>query len=336
MAIRAGINGFGRIGRLVFRAGYKDSNINFVAVNDITDAKTLAHLLKYDSVHLTLDAEVEAKEDSFLVDGKEVKVFSEREPFNLPWKDLKVDIVVESTGIFRTYEKASEHLKAGAKKVVLTAPAKGKTPVKTIVMGINEKDYDPSKDNIISNASCTTNCVVPVAKVVHDNFKIKHVFMTTIHAYTNDQRLLDLQHKDLRRARAAGLSMIPTTTGAAKLIGKFIPELEGKSDGISIRVPTANVSIVDLACEVEKPTTVEEVKKAFLDASQGELKGYLEYSNIPLVSMDFNHSPASAIFDSLLTTVMDKTLVKVYAWYDNEWGYSCRVIDLVDYISKGL
>lgn len=332
--MRVGINGFGRIGRLVFRAGYKD--IDFVAVNDITDAKTLAHLLKYDSVHNVLDAEVEARENSFLIDGKEVRVFSEREPSNLPWKDLGVDIVVESTGIFRTYEKSSQHIKAGAKKVVITAPAKGKTPIKTIVMGINEKDYDPLKDDIVSNASCTTNCVVPVAKVVHDNFKIRHAYMTTIHSYTNDQRLLDLQHRDLRRARAAGLSMIPTTTGAAKLIGKFIPELEGKSDGMSIRVPTANVSIVDLACEVEKPTTVEEVNKVFLEASQGELKGYLEYSDIPLVSMDFNHSRASAVFDALLTAVMDKNLVKVYAWYDNEWGYSCRVIDLVKYIAKSL
>jgi glyceraldehyde-3-phosphate dehydrogenase type I len=305
-----------------------------VAVNDITDAKTLAHLLKYDSIHRSFDGEVGAKGNAISVDHKEVKVFSERDPARLPWKELGVDLVVEATGLFRDYEHAELHLIAGAKRVVITAPAKGRKPVKTLVMGVNHQKYDPKQDRIVSNASCTTNCVVPVAKVVHDAFRIRHAYMTTVHSYTNDQRILDLPHKDLRRARAAALSMIPTTTGAAKLIGMIIPELVGKTDGISLRVPTPNVSIVDLACEVERGTTVEEVNRRFKEAAEGELKGYLEYCEEPLVSSDLIGNPHSAIFDALLTAVVDEHLVKVYAWYDNEWGYSSRVVDLLSYIGS--
>ncbi len=335
MVLKVAINGFGRIGRLVFRAGYKNKRLDIVAVNDIADAKTLAHLLKYDSVHRIMDAKIEAKGDSISVNGKDLKVLNQKDSSLLPWKDLGIDVVVESTGLFTSYEKTEAHLKAGAKRVIITAPAKGEG-VKTVVMGVNEESYDPKKDLIVSNASCTTNCVVPVAKVVHDNFKIKHAYMTTIHAYTNDQRVLDLVHKDMRRARAAALSMIPTSTGAAKLIGAIIPELKGKVDGMSIRVPTADVSIVDLSCEVERPTSVEEVNQAFRRASEGRLKNYLEYCSEPLVSIDFAGNPHSAIIDAPLTAVVDKVLVKIYAWYDNEWGYSCRVIDLLTYIGERL
>lgn len=335
MALKVAINGFGRIGRLVFRAGFKNKKIDFVAVNDIADAKTLAHLLKYDSVHGILDAKVEVKSDSILVNGKGLKVLSQKDSSLLPWKDLDIDVVIESTGLFTSFRKTEAHLKAGAKRVIITAPAKGEG-VKTVVMGVNEEIYDPKKDLIVSNASCTTNCVVPVAKVVHDNFKIKHAYMTTVHAYTNDQRVLDLVHKDMRRARAAALSMIPTTTGAAKLIGTIIPELKGKVDGMSIRVPTSNVSIVDLSCEVERQTSVEEVNQAFRRAAEGRLKRYLQYCAEPLVSVDFIGNPYSAIFDAQLTAVIDKVLVKVYAWYDNEWGYSCRIIDLLEYIEERL
>ncbi|MEO0093372.1 MAG: type I glyceraldehyde-3-phosphate dehydrogenase [candidate division WOR-3 bacterium] len=335
--VRIAINGFGRIGRLVFRAGYKNPNLEFVAVNDITDAKTLAHLLKYDSVHRTMDAKIEAQTDSFVVEDKTVKVFAQKDPAQLPWRDLKIDIVVESTGVFRSYDKLEPHLKAGAKKVILTAPSKDKNgPIKTLVMGVNEASYDPKTDHIVSNASCTTNCIVPVAKVLHENFKIRSGYMTTIHGYTNDQRILDAPHKDLRRARAAAMSMIPTTTGAAKLIGVIFPELKGKIDGMAIRVPTPDVSIVDFSCVVEKATSKEEVNEAFKKASEGALKKYLMYCNEPLVSIDFTTSTYSAIVDAELTAVIDKNLVKVYAWYDNEYGYACRVVDLIEYIGARL
>ncbi|MCX7785575.1 MAG: type I glyceraldehyde-3-phosphate dehydrogenase [candidate division WOR-3 bacterium] len=332
MAVKVAINGFGRIGRLVLRAGLNNKNFDIVAVNDITDAKTLAHLFKYDSVHRTFNGTVVAKADSFLVNDKEIKAFSEKDPSKLPWKDLGIEIVVESSGAFTSYEKSKAHLDAGAKKVIITAPPKGETPVKSIVMGVNEQIYDPKTDQIISNASCTTNCVVPIAKVLHENFKIQRGYMTTIHAYTNDQNILDAPHKDLRRARAGAMSMIPTSTGAAKLIGVVFPELKGKIDGTAIRVPTADVSLVDLSCVVEKETTKEEVNMAFEKACNGPMKKYIQYLTEPLVSIDFTGSPYSAIFDSTLTAVIDKNLVKLFAWYDNEWGYTCRVIDLIEYI----
>jgi glyceraldehyde 3-phosphate dehydrogenase len=336
MAIRVAINGFGRIGRLILRVGLKSKNIDFVAVNDITDAKTLAHLLKYDSVHRIMPETIEALDNAFIVNGKEIKVFAEKEPANLPWKDLGVDVVCEASGKFTSYEKTKPHLDAGAKKVIITAPAKGDVPVKSIVMGVNEKIYDAATDHIISNASCTTNCVVPIAKVLHENFKIKRGFMTTIHAYTNDQKILDAPHKDLRRARAAAMSMIPTSTGAAKLIGVVFPELKGKIDGMAIRVPTPDVSMIDLACVVEKETTKENVNEAFKKACAGPMKKYVQYLTEPLVSIDFTGNPFSAIFDSSLTSVVDNTLVKLYAWYDNEWGYTCRMIDLIEFIGKRL
>lgn len=336
MALRVAINGFGRIGRLILRVGLKSKNIDFVAVNDVTDTKTLAHLLKYDSVHRTMPETIEVLENSFIVNGKEIKVFSEKHPEKLAWKDLGVDIVCEASGKFTAYEKSKPHLDAGAKKVIITAPAKGETPVKSIVMGVNEKIYESTTDHIVSNASCTTNCVVPVAMVLHENFKIRRGYMTTIHAYTGDQRILDAPHKDLRRARAAALSMIPTSTGAAKLIGVVFPELKGKIDGMSIRVPTPDVSLVDLACVVEKDTSKEEVNEAFKKAAAGPLKKYVQYLTEPLVSTDFTGSPYSAIFDSNLTSVVDNNLVKLYAWYDNEYGYACRVIDLIEYIGKKL
>lgn len=332
MAIKVAINGFGRIGRLVLRAGINNKNFDIVAVNDITDAKTLAHLFKYDSVHRTFNGNVVAKSDSFLVNDKEIKALSEKDPSKLPWKDLGIDIVVEASGVFTSYEKSKAHLDAGAKKVIITAPPKGETQVKSIVMGVNEHIYDPKIDHIISNASCTTNCVVPIAKVLHENFKIVRGYMTTIHAYTNDQNILDAPHKDLRRARAGAMSMIPTSTGAAKLIGVVFPELKGKIDGTAIRVPTADVSLVDLSCVVEKETSKEEVNSAFEKACSGPMKKYIQYLTEPLVSIDFTGSPYSAIFDSTLTAVIDKTLVKLFAWYDNEWGYTCRVIDLIEYI----
>jgi glyceraldehyde 3-phosphate dehydrogenase len=332
MAIKVGINGFGRIGRNIYRAAINDSELDFVAFNDITDAATLAHLLKYDSSLGTLDAEIEAKENAIMVNGKEIKVLSERDPGNLPWGDLGVEIVVESTGLFRERESASKHLEAGAKKVVISAPAKGEDI--TIVLGVNEEKYDKEKHNIISNASCTTNCLAPVAKVLMDNFGIKRGFMTTIHSYTSDQRILDAPHKDLRRARSAAVSMILTTTGAAKAIGLVMPELDGKMDGVAIRVPTPNVSIVDLVAELDKNASVDDINGAMKEAAEGSLKGILQYLEEPLVSIDFNGNPHSSIFDSLSTLAMEDGLVKVFSWYDNEWGYSNRVVDLVKYITS--
>ena len=329
MPIRVGINGFGRIGRLAFRAAMERDdleNLEFVAVNDITDAKTLAHLLKYDSIHGRFPGEVVAEEDKLIVNGKEIKVLSERDPADLPWKELGVDLVIESTGLFRERDLAAKHLTAGAKKVLISAPAKGEDI--TIVIGVNDDKYDKEKHVIISNASCTTNCLAPMVKVLHENFTIKHGLMTTIHSYTNDQRLQDSPHKDMRRARAAAVSMILTTTGAAVAIGKVIPELNGKLDGVAIRVPTPNVSLTDLTVEVEKATTVEEVNEAFKKASEGELKGILAYEEVPLVSADYNHNPYSCIFDVPSTRVVDGTQIKVFGWYDNEWGYSNRLVEL--------
>jgi len=326
--VRVAINGFGRIGRLVFRAGMKRKGIEFVAVNDLTDAKTLAHLLKYDSVHGILDIDIKAKGSSIVVNGKEIKIFSEREPENLPWKNLKIDVVVESTGIFITKEGAEKHLKAGAKKVLISAPAKGDNPIKTIVMGVNEKDYDRKKDDIISLASCTTNCLAPVVKILNDNFGIEKGFMTTVHAYTNDQNILDLPHKDLRRARAAAMSIIPTTTGAAKAVTLTIPELKGKLDGMAMRVPVADGSITDFVAVLKKEATAEEINKLFKSASEKSLKGILQYTEEPIVSIDIVGNPHSAIFDAELTKTSGK-LVKVVAWYDNEWGYSNRMVDFI-------
>ncbi len=332
MAIRVGINGFGRIGRNLYRAAFEDPALEFVAVNDITDAKTLTHLLKYDSILGRMNAQVEAKDDGIFVNGKAIKVLAVRDPASLPWKDLGVEYVIECTGLFTDRDSAAKHLEAGAKKVIISAPAKG--PDITIVLGVNEKTYDPKKHDVISNASCTTNCVAPVAKVVHEHFRIKHGFMTTIHSYTNDQQLLDLPHKDLRRARAAALSQIPTTTGAATAVGSVLPELQGKLHGIAIRVPTANVSLVDLVAEVEWVTSQEEANQAFKKAAKGELKGILEYTEEPLVSADFIRDPHSAIVDGPFTGVVDSTLVKILAWYDNEWGYSCRLRDLIKYMAS--
>jgi len=332
VAIRVGINGFGRIGRNLYRASFRDAALEFVAVNDITDAKTLAHLLKYDSILGRLTAQVVAKDDAILVNGKAIKVLSIKDPAGLPWKELGVEYVVESTGRFTDRESASKHLQAGAKKVIISAPAKD--PDITIVLGVNEKMYDRQKHHVISNASCTTNCIAPVAKVLHEHFRIKHGFMTTIHSYTNDQQLLDLPHKDLRRARAAALSQIPTTTGAAKAVGLVLPELQGKLHGIAIRVPTANVSLIDLVAEVERVTSEGEVNQAFRKAAAGELQGLMDYTEEPLVSVDFIHDPHSAIVDGASTSVIDGTLVKVLAWYDNEWGYSCRLRDLIKYMAS--
>jgi len=332
MAIKVGINGFGRIGRNVLRAAVHNHNIDFVAVNDITNAKTLAHLLKYDSTFGKFPGEVKEAGDMIVVNGKKIRVFSERDPAALPWKELGVEVVIEGTGIFRDRAGASKHLAGGAKKVIITAPAKD--PDNTIVIGVNHQTYDPEKHHIISNASCTTNCLAPFTKVVLENWGIKSGLMTTIHAYTNDQRILDLPHKDLRRARAAALSMIPTTTGAAKAVGLVLPELKGKLDGIAIRVPTPNVSVVDATFQLEKEATAEELNAAFVKASEGELKGILAVSDEPLVSIDFNMNHNSSIVDLLNTTVMDKKLAKILAWYDNEWGFSCRVIDLIEYMYK--
>ncbi len=332
MAVRVAINGFGRIGRSFFRIAHSRSDVEVVAINDLTDAKTLAHLLKYDSVHGKFDAEVYAEEDSIVINGKSIKVFSDPNPEELPWKDLEVDVVLEATGRFRDREGAGKHLKAGAKKVVISAPAK--EPDITIVMGVNHKDYDPEKHNIISNASCTTNCLAPVAKVLLENFGIESGFLTTVHSYTMDQRLLDAPHKDLRRARAAAVNMVPTTTGAAKAVGLVIPELAGKFNGISIRVPTPDVSLIDFVCVVKKEVTPEEVNGALKAAAEGELKGILEYCEEPLVSIDFMGNPHSSIVDALSTDVINGNLVKVIAWYDNEWGYSCRLVDLIEYIAK--
>ena len=332
MATKIGINGFGRIGRNIFRAALGDSEIDVVAVNDITDAATLAYLLKYDSALGILDADVKADGDSIVVNGKAIKVLAERDPGNLPWADLAVEIAVESTGLFRDRDSASKHLTAGAKKVIISAPAKGEDI--TIVLGVNEKSYNKAEHNIISNASCTTNCLAPVAKVLMDNFGIKRGLMTTIHSYTGDQKLLDGPHKDLRRARAAALSMIPTTTGAAVATGLVLPELVGKLDGMAIRVPTPNVSLVDLVAELEKDASVEDINAAMKAASEGSLKGLLDYMDAPLVSIDLNGNPHSSIFDSLATMALEGGLVKVLSWYDNEWGYSNRVRDLIKYIAS--
>ncbi len=336
MTVRVGINGFGRIGRNVLRAGFNRPGIEFVAINDLpTPTETLAHLLKYDSILGIFQADVKPEADGFTVNGKKVKMFTAKDPGEIPWGDLNVDLVVESTGLFTDKEKAAKHMRGSVKKVIISAPAKGEDI--TIVLGVNEKQYDPAKHHVISNASCTTNCVVPLAKIIHERFKIVRAYMTTIHSYTNDQRLLDLAHKDLRRARAAALSLIPSSTGAAKTVGVVFPELKGKIDGTSIRVPTPNVSIVDLSAQVEKETTVEEVNAAFKAAAEGPLKHVLEYNTAPLVSKDFNGNPHSSIFDSTMTAVVDKQLVKVFGWYDNEWGYSNRVVDLIEYVvNKGL
>ncbi|MFV9510623.1 ArsJ-associated glyceraldehyde-3-phosphate dehydrogenase [Tepidibacillus sp. LV47] len=330
--VKVGINGFGRIGRNVFRAALNNPDIEVVAVNDLTDANMLAHLLKYDSVHGKLDAEVEVVEGGFTVNGKFVKVTAERDPANLPWKELGVEIVVESTGRFTNAEDARKHIEAGAKKVIISAPAKNEDI--TIVMGVNHDKYDPEKHHIISNASCTTNCLAPFAKVLHENFGIKRGLMTTVHSYTNDQQILDLPHKDYRRARAAAMSIIPTTTGAAKAVSLVLPELKGKLNGFAMRVPTPNVSVVDLVAELEKEVTVEEVNAALKRAAEGELKGILQYSEEPLVSVDYNHDPHSSSIDGLSTMVMEGHMVKVVSWYDNEWGYSNRVVDLATYIAK--
>jgi len=335
MAIKVGINGFGRIGRNIMRAALGRTDIDFVAVNDITDNATLAHLLKYDSILGNLSATIEATGDGIAVDGDHFKVLTELDPAKLPWKALGVDIVFESTGRFTKRDDAAKHLAAGAKKVIITAPAKG--PDVSLVLGVNADKYDPKSHHIISNASCTTNCLAPFAKVLHESFGIRKGWMTTIHSYTNDQKLLDLPHKDLRRARAAALSMIPTTTGAAVAVGEVMPDLKGKLDGISIRVPTPNVSVVDLAAVLDKKTTTEDVNRAFKAAADGPLKGILEYCESPLVSIDFRGNPHSSIVDAGYTKVMDGDFVKVLSWYDNEWGYSSRCVDLVTFIaSKGL
>ncbi len=332
MALRVAINGFGRIGRNFLRTSRGYSDIDIVAINDLTDAKTLAHLLKYDSVHGTFDADVKAGDGIIIIDGKEIKVYAERVPENLPWKSINVDVVIESTGLFTEREKASKHLDAGARWVIISAPAK--EPDVTVCLGVNEEVFDPGKHKIISNASCTTNCLAPVAKVLHKEFGILRGLMTTVHSYTNDQRILDLPHKDLRRARAAALSMIPTTTGAAKAVGLVLPELKGKLDGFSIRVTTPNVSVVDLVADLNKDVTAEEVNAAMKKWAEGPMKGILQYVDEPLVSKDFNGNPHSSIFDSFLTKVMEKRMVKIISWYDNEWGYSSRVRDLVLYIGK--
>jgi glyceraldehyde 3-phosphate dehydrogenase len=331
MAVKVGINGFGRIGRNFFRAAYKDPSLQIVAVNDITDAKTLAHLLKYDSVHGRFEASVEVKENAIAVNGKEVQVLACKDAADLPWGKLGVEIVIESTGRYTDRDGAGKHLAAGAKRVIISAPAKGEDA--TFVMGVNERTFDPAKHFILSNASCTTNCLAPVAKVLLDTFGIERGLMTTIHAYTNDQKILDLPHKDLRRARAAGMSMIPTTTGAAKAVSLVIPELKGKLDGMAIRVPTPNVSVVDLTAELSKSATAEEINAAMRKASEGPMKGILQYVDEPLVSVDFNHDPASSCFDALSTKVIAGKMAKVLAWYDNEWGYSCRLVDLAKYVS---
>jgi glyceraldehyde 3-phosphate dehydrogenase len=333
MSVKLGINGFGRIGRNVFRAAYGKADISIVAVNDITDAKTLAHLLKYDSLLGILGADISHTEDSIIIDGRPVRVFSERDPADIPWKDLGVKTVIESTGLFRKRGDAVKHIDSGgARKVIISAPAV--EPDVTLVLGVNEDVYDPEKHHIISNASCTTNCLAPPAKVLNDRFGIEKAFMTTIHAYTNDQKILDMPHKDLRRARAAAVSQIPTTTGAAKAVGLVIPELKGKIDGIAVRVPTPNVSLVDLVAVLKREATVEEINAAMKAEAEGPLKGILQYTEEPLVSVDFLSNPHSSILDGQFTKVTSGNLAKVLAWYDNEWGYSCRLVDLVKYISR--
>jgi glyceraldehyde 3-phosphate dehydrogenase len=335
MATKVGINGFGRIGRNVFRAALKNSEVEVVAVNDLTDANMLAHLLQYDTVHGKLDAKVEVNGTNLVVDGKEIKVLSERDPAQLGWGELGIEVVVESTGRFTNRADAAKHLEAGAKKVIISAPANGEDL--TIVMGVNEDKYEATNHHVLSNASCTTNCLAPFAKVLNDKFGVNRGMMTTVHSYTNDQQILDLPHKDYRRARAAAENIIPTSTGAAKAVGLVLPELNGKLNGMAMRVPTPNVSLVDLVAELNQEVTVEEVNAAFKEAAEGPLKGVLYYSDEPLVSCDYNGSPASSTIDALSTMVMEGNMVKVVSWYDNESGYSHRVVDLVAYLaSKGL
>lgn len=335
MTVKMAINGFGRIGRIVMRDTLEHEELEVVAVNDLTDAPMLAHLLKYDSVHGILDADITSDENHIIVNGKKIRVYAEKDPANLPWKDLGVDIVVESTGVFRDAKGLQKHIDAGAKKVILSAPAKG--DVKTLVMGVNEQEYDAATDHYVSNASCTTNCLAPVVKVLNDQFGVERGMMTTIHSYTNDQRILDLPHDDYRRARAAAESMIPTTTGAASAVTKVIPELKGKLDGMAVRVPTPNVSLVDFVAELKKDVTVEDVNSALKKASENELKGYLFYSDLPLVSKDYNGNHASSTVDGLSTMVLGDNMVKVISWYDNEQGYAARCIDLALYMNeKGL
>jgi glyceraldehyde 3-phosphate dehydrogenase len=335
VAVRFAINGFGRIGRLVARRAATLNGLELVGINDITDARTLAYLFKHDSVHGTFPGEVTHDKGEMSIGGKVARVTAERDPARLPWKELNVDIVIESTGIFRTSEQAGAHLTAGAKKVIISAPAKGPN-VKSFVFGVNHLEYDPDHDDVVSNASCTTNCVVPLAKVLHENYRIVKGFMTTVHAYTGDQRLLDAPHSDLRRARAAAMSMIPTTTGAAKLIEIIFPDLAGKISGMAIRVPTPDVSIVDFGCSVERATSTEEVNAAFKKEAAGALKGVLQYMDEPLVSCDLVGNTYSSIFDPALTSVVDGDFVKVYSWYDNEYGYSCRLVDLMTFIADRL
>jgi glyceraldehyde 3-phosphate dehydrogenase len=334
MSVKIGINGFGRIGRLAFRAACEERDLEFVAFNDITDAATLAHLLKYDSVHGHFPHSVTVEKDALMVNGKRIRVLSETDPAKLPWRDLGVQIVLECSGRFASRDKAAVHLNNGAKKVIISAPAKGVDF--TICYGVNHSAYRPEQHQIISNASCTTNCLAPVAKVLHENFGIRRGLMTTVHSYTNDQRILDLPHSDLRRARAAALSMIPTTTGAARAVGEVLPALKGRLDGMAVRVPTANVSLVDLVVELEKKTTEAEINQAMQAAAEGPLKGVLAYCNEPLVSTDFNGNPFSSIFDAQLTKVMDGNLVKVLSWYDNEWGFSKRMCDVTKLIAGSL
>ncbi len=332
MAIRVSINGFGRIGRTMLRYALKEKGIDIVAINDLTDAKTLAHLFKYDSVHGVFPGRVECNDKELIINGKSIKIFSVKNPEELPWKQEKIDIVVESTGIFTSREKAEMHIRAGAKKVIISAPATGEDI--TVVMGVNHQLYDGEKHNIISNASCTTNCLAPVAKVISDHFGLEKGLVTTVHSYTNDQNILDLPHKDLRRARAAAMSMIPTTTGAAKAVSLVLPELKGKLDGMAVRVPTPNVSIVDLVAVLKKKTDTDKVNAVFKKAAKGELKGFLGYSEEPLVSIDFNGNALSSIVDASCTKVMDGNLVKVLSWYDNESGFSKRLVDLINYMQK--
>jgi glyceraldehyde 3-phosphate dehydrogenase len=334
MSLRVGVNGFGRIGRVFLRTAIEAKDIEVVGVNDLADAKTLAHLLKHDSVHGTLAADVEAKGEAIFVNGREIRVCKFKDPAALPWKELGVDVVVESTGLFRDTATASKHLQAGAKKVIITAPAKD--PDVTIVLGVNEQTYDPARHRIISNASCTTNCLATTVKVLDDAFGVRRGFASTVHSYTNDQPVHDFPHKDLRRARAAALSMIPTTTGAATAVGLVLPKLKGKLDGIAIRVPTANVSVVDLVAELERPASVGAVNAAFREAAAGRLRGILDATEEELVSCDFNGNPHSSIVDLPCTAMVEGNLLKVLAWYDNEWGYSCRVRDLIRFIAKTL
>lgn len=334
MAAKVGINGFGRIGRLVYRAAMGNPNIDIVAVNDITDAKTLAHLLKYDSVLGVLNSEFKAEGNFIVVDGKKSEVFAEKDPSTLPWKKLGVELVVESTGKFTTGADAKKHIAAGAKKVLISAPAKkSDVPVQTLVIGVNEDKYDP-KAEVLSIGSCTTNCLAPIAKVLNDNFGIVRGFMTTVHAYTNDQRILDQPHKDLRRARAAGVNIIPTSTGAAKALSLVLPELEGKLDGVALRVPVTTGSIVDLTCQLAKDVTVQDINNAMKEAASGKLKGIIQYTEDPIVSSDVIHNSHSAIFDGLSTMVIGKNLAKVFAWYDNEWGFSVRMVEMLELMAK--